>query len=806
MVSRKIKPPCGAAAIRPPLMQRCILLASIRRSIFVLLGITGLAASPAYSQSDNSQSSTSETDQSLQEVVVTAERRESTVQKTPFSITAISGPQLQARGIESLEDLATETAGIEVRSAGPGQTEYDMRGLTSSGGSSATTGFYLNDVPLASPAQPFTGHVAIDPDLFDLNRVEVLRGPQGTLYGAGSMGGTVRLVTNEPVMNKFEAAAQGTISGTSGGGPNYGGSVMVNIPLVDDRLALRIVGTDKYNDGWIDRIVEQPFPIGPTGACGYQTCTRGNVLAGPVVASDPRSNWERLTGGRASLLFQATDDLSVELMGMYQSISMGAFSEVDDPPGVDLLNHYQPFNDPEPFEDTFRVAVADVNYDMKFAKLTSTTSYWNRDSVWSSDVSENWQNFNATVFGFTPFINAPYYNDDPSHQSSEELRLTSEGDGEFQWVVGGFYSNFGSAFIQYIANPAYGAISTGGPAANPLGILYQANEPYYMKQYAAFAETSYQILDSLKATVGIRWYRFNSEQDGKQAGVVTISGNATPSYATVEANQSGANPKVNLSYAPNRNLTVYAQAAKGFRPGGVNVPVSPACTVQPSPSYAPDSLWDFEGGEKARFLDGRVVVNADYYYIIWNKVQEELDQVCGYPFTTNAGTAVSYGPEFELNADVTPELSFSLSGTYTQAYLRSVAAGEAGTTIGATTTLTPGLRLDNVPHYTVNTSASYSVPVSDRYKLLGRITASVIGPQYDISYYTQKLGGYTLLNARVGLLGGALVPYLFVDNLTNRHAVVTINTQEWAIGNPSFDRDAITTPRTFGLDLQYKFH
>jgi outer membrane receptor protein involved in Fe transport len=728
------------------------------------------------------------------------------VQKTPFSITAISGSQLQARGLENMEDLATETMGIQMRSAGPGQTEYDMRGLTSSGGSSATTGFYLNDVPLASPAQPFTGHVAIDPDLFDLNRVEVLRGPQGTLYGAGSMGGTVRLVTNDPVMNKFEAAAQGIVSGTSGGGPNYGASVMMNIPLIDDRLALRVVGTDKYNDGWIDRIVLQPFPIGPTGACGYETCTRGNVLAGTVVASDPRSNWERLRGGRASLLFQATDDLSVELMGMYQSISMGAFSEVDDPPGVDLLSHYQPFNDPEPFGDTFRVASANINYDMSFAKLTSTTSYWNRDSVWSSDVSENWQNFNATVFGFTPFVNAPYYNDDPSHQTSEELRLTSKGNDRFQWVVGGFYSDFGSSFIQYVANPAYGAISTGGAAANPLGILYEASEPYSMKQYAAFAETSYQILESLKATVGIRWYRFDSEQDGKQSGVVTITGNATPSYATVEATQSGANPKVNLSYAPNRDLTLYAQAAKGFRPGGVNVPVSPSCTVQPSPSYAPDSLWDFEAGEKARFFDGRVVVNADYYYIIWNKVQEELDQVCGYPFTTNAGTAVSYGPELEVNADITPDLSLSLSGTYTQAYLRSVAPGEAGTTLGATTTLTPGLRLDNVPRFTLNSSVNYSVPVSDQYKLVSRITASVIGSQYDVSYYTQKLGGYTLFNARLGLQGGTLVPYLFVDNLANKHAIVTINTQEWAIGDPAYDRDAITTPRTFGLELQYRFN
>jgi iron complex outermembrane recepter protein len=785
--------------------------ASRASTILTLLAVMGSLSQPVQAQISDAdmQAQTSNagantnSDQALQEVVVTAERRESTVQKTPFSITAISGQQLESQGLTSMEDVAAQTVGVSMRTSGPGQTEYDMRGTTSSGGAFATTGFYLNDVPLASPASSFTGHVAIDPDLFDLNRIEVLRGPQGTLYGAGSMGGTVRLVTNEPNLNHFEGASDGTVGGTADGGPNWGADLMLNFPLVDDRLALRVVATDKYDDGWIDRAVVQPFPIGPGGACGWESCTRGNVLAGPVVDSFPRSNWERLSGARGELLFQATDSLTFDLLTFYQRITMGAFSEVDNPPGIDYLSRYQPFNIPEPFSDNFRIFAGTITQELGFANLTSATSYWHRDSNWTSDISENFQNFTATAFGFTPMVPLPYWNNDPSSQWSEELRLTSTGSGPFQWVVGGFFSNFYSAFQQYVANPAYAAISIGGPAANPLGVIYAPYQPYYIKQSAGFAEVSYQILPQLKATAGIRWYHYNSKQDSEQSGVFTVTGNASTSYSSVQASESGNNPKINLSYIPDPNLTIYAQAAKGFRPGGVNIPAPPYCTIQPSPSYAPDSLWDYEAGEKARLFDGRLQVNADFYYIVWKNVQEELNQTCGFPYTTNAGTAASYGPELELNAKVTDHLALSLSGTYTQAYLREVASGLG--TLGAVTVLTPGTQLDNVPHYTVNASLVYETQVSGRFRAQARITSTTIGPQYDIAYYTQQLPGYTLLDLRVGLLGGALVPYLFVDNVTNRFAVTTINTEEWSIATPDYTRNIITTPRTFGLNLQYKF-
>src|ERR1700736_3130159 len=197
----------------------------------------------------------------LEEIVVTAEKRESTVQKTPISITAISGVDLQAQGVSDLLTVAQQVPGLSFKTSGPGQTEFEMRGLTSTGGESPTVGFYLDEAALTPPAMAQNGKVVIDPNLFDLNRIEILRGPQGTLYGAGSMGGTIKLVTNAPDPKQIAASVQGIGSGTDGGGFNHTENAMLNLPLLPDVAALRLVGTDKHIEGWIDRDVLNPFPL-----------------------------------------------------------------------------------------------------------------------------------------------------------------------------------------------------------------------------------------------------------------------------------------------------------------------------------------------------------------------------------------------------------------------------------------------------------------------------------------------------------------------------------------------------------------
>src|SRR5882672_10460713 len=234
----------------------------MKQNMSIIMSALSCGTALSFSLSAHAQSAPVADDSSSPaEVVITAQKRSSTVQETPISISAVSGDDLQARGVSSLAALAQGTPGVSLKSEGPSQTEIEMRGMTSSGGNSATVGFYLDDIPLAGPASAQNGHVVIDPDLYDLNRIEILRGPQGTLFGSGSMGGTVRLITNQPNLSQFQSTAQSVLSGTDGGGFNHKDSLMVNLPLLDDTLALRVVGTENHTSGWIDRIVVNPFPL-----------------------------------------------------------------------------------------------------------------------------------------------------------------------------------------------------------------------------------------------------------------------------------------------------------------------------------------------------------------------------------------------------------------------------------------------------------------------------------------------------------------------------------------------------------------
>lgn len=743
---------------------------------------------------------------SLQEVIVTAERRENTVQKTPFSLTAVTGEQLQERGISRLEDLAAQTPGISMKEFSPGQTQYEMRGLPSSGGSSATVGLYVNDIPLAASANSFLGKAAIDPDLFDLERVEVLRGPQGTLYGAGSMGGTIRLITAPANPKEFDAAAQTGVSHTQHGGVNWGASAMVNLPLQDDLLAVRLVGTDKYDHGFIDRIVVSPFPLGSAGTCGFVTCTRGNVQNAPVVAKYDNYNWERLQGGRAAVRYTPTDRLTVDLLAMYQGIHLGGLPQADTSVGLSSLDHYEAADIPDHLVDTFKIYSLNLNYDFDFASFTSTTAKWIHNAWWRTDTTEVSESLDNTYYGESAFYPTPYLNSDSVEQFSEEDRLTSRGDGPFQWVAGIFYSSFTSEVRQYTNTPELAYLTVGGAATNPQGITYEEHTPYYMKQYAVFAEGSYKFTDEWKLTAGVRGYKYTARQDLWVAGLFTATGNLTPTTGITSSQSTGTNPKINLAYTPSADTTLYAQIAKGFRPGGANSPAPAAlCGNTGIPSYGPDSIWDYEVGEKMRFFGGALQVNGDVYYIRWNNVQQLLTLPCSYPFTGNIGTGESYGPELEVTAKVNPYVTLSVAGDYTVAKITSISASLAGNTIGSTEVLRPGLPVLNVPKYSVSEAIDVAIPVADRWKITGRLTATTTGPFYDIDYYVAQLPSYTLADLRLGLAHGRWSGFLYLNNLTNKIAALTIGTHSWSSPTPAVQQASVNQPRTVGMELNYKF-
>jgi len=734
------------------------------------------------------------------EIVVTAEKRNSTVQSTPISMTALSGAQMEARGVTDLQAVVRDVPGISMRTAGAGQTELEMRGLASSGGSSPTVGFYLDEVPLSPPAAALNGKVVIDPDLYDLNRVEVLRGPQGTLYGSGSMGGTIKLITNEPKLDRLEGSYDINVGATQAGSMSGGGDLMINLPLIKNTLALRLVGTEKYTGGWIDRIAGgADFPLETGTGCGNSSgtwagygCVRGNVDAASVSKVTKDVNWARRSNVHGTLLFQPDSNLSITLNGMFQRTISGGYSEYDQ--GASQLAHYQPYDFAEPFADTFWLGAGTIKYDAGSVQITAATSYWHRVEQQTMDATELVQNLLALgsypgPIGFTER--------DTSKQFSQELRFASKTSSPFQWVGGVFYSNLVSTWADNDASTAYADYSVGGAAENPEGIVYRSSNPYRMKQFAAFGEASYKLTPALKATVGLRYYYFKTHVDMWQQGIGTASGNATPTALGVDTTASGVNPRFNLSYIPDPRLTIYGTVAKGFRPGGVSLPAPPqTCGVQPV-SYGPDSVWSYEVGEKAKLADGKVSLNTDFYVMNWSGVQQVVSPPCGYPYTTNAGTARAYGPEAELSVRPIEDVVASLSGSITTAKIVSVAPGAAG--------IVNGQPILNIPATTLNGSLSYTHHFQPDLTLTARVSDNYVGRSYDIAYTQQRLPAYNLVDLRFVLSHNARNLTFYVSNLTNVRAQLTVNNTSFAWLTPSLTRVSTNQPRTFGLVWANKF-
>jgi outer membrane receptor protein involved in Fe transport len=768
----------------------------------------------------------------VSEIVVTAQRRESNLQTTPVSVTAVTGADLQARGISSLASLAQGTPGVSLKSEGPSQTEIEMRGMTSSGGNSATVGFYLDDVPLTGPANAQNGHVVIDPDLYDLNRIEMLRGPQGTLFGSGSMGGTVRLITNQPDPSGYHASAETTLSGTEGGSFNHDENFMVNIPLVPDKLALRIVGTENYTSGWIDRIVADPFPlVSPTGT------VRGDVAAAPIEAQYPGSNAYQLYGARVSLLWQPTPNLSITPGFFYETSTQNGPSAYDSvsatnsAPGGGLA-HYQPFDIAEPLTDQIRIYSLNVKYDFKWFDLTSSTAYWSRVSIQTEEASEA---FNNPDTGVTLYSNygpgnpgAGYYGPngsgpetgverDPSSQFSEELRLASNGAGRLNWVAGLYYSHFDSLWTMDGTTPNFSSYMDLGslqPATTPN--WFDAYEPTRLSQYAAYVDATYALTDALKVELGGRVnysdYHFSSCISGWGSAL----GAATPSCTgPISQYNTSFNPKLTLSYTFSPDLMTYATVASGFRPGGANALYPTTGQVWgaafaamnytsgkwPS-TYAPDHVWSYEIGEKARFLDRRLIVNASVYYEHWSNIQLEA-----YPddwaLNINGNYANVYGGEVDVLAILGAGFSLEVSGGYVHEYLDG----------GPHWVITPVHTLPDVAPESGTVSLSYSRPLTDSLTFTAKLENSYTGQRYSLAFPVPynafgayiPMAAYDLTNVRVGVkVRDAWTVAAFVDNVFNKHAQLeSLYTENLA--SAAFNQIVTNQPLTAGVDVAYHF-
>ena len=747
----------------------------------------------------------------LEEIVVTAEKREATIETTAISITALSGADIQNRGFTDLASLMQTVPGVSMRTSGPGMTEFEMRGVASNGGNSPTVGFYFDDTSLTAQAATNEGKIVISPDLYDLNRVEVLRGPQGTLYGSGSMGGTIKLVPNAPNPELFESSAEVKFADTDHGGFDHAENAMVNMPFWGDKAALRIVGSYSLDAGWIDRVVIAPgqFPF-PTGLVNGAYTVRGNVLAAPIATEYHNVNDVEKTALRLSAVFKPIDGLVITPGYFYQKLRSSGLPYIDNTPGTDAF--YQPFDTVERFRDEFRLEALSVKYHNDAFEISSASAYWTRHAPLIQDTAESWTTGLAPagigINGFGPgngnLGQAYAHEENQSHQTTEELRVSSVGDTRFKWLIGYFYSDFVSPWD--IVFPSQSGASNPNIGTND---LFSYFTPFKILQQSVFGEVTYNITEPFSVTVGARRYHYNSAVYLDQFGGLT----ATVVQTAIESEQ-GVTPKVTLAYQFDKNLLAYATAAKGFRPGGGTGPVPTSgplsCETQlqheynsrgafvPGPlQFKSDNVWSYELGEKWRSSDNRITVNSAAYFERWNAVQQSNSlSSCGYVYTANAGDAQVYGGELEVNAVVVHDLDASANFSYSHSSLVSTSLVDAG--------FNPGTPVQQVPKWTGTLALSYRHNLTEELALTARAESTYVGSRTDATYAINTLPSYDLTNVRVGIDERRWSAVLFVNNVADKRAILNNITQA-AVNLADYNRAAVNQPRTAGIDLNYRF-
>jgi outer membrane receptor protein involved in Fe transport len=677
-------------------------------------------------------------------------------------------------------------------------------------------GFYLDDIPLTSPASAQNGKVVIDPTLYDLAQVEVLRGPQGTLYGSSSMGGTIKLITNKPKLGKWEASAELTGSGTQDGGFNHGENAMINVPL-SGTLALRAVVSQSNTSGFIDRVVvaDGDFPVATNGGA-----TRGNVAAPPVATDYKGSNAQNMIGTRVTLLWKPDANLTVTPTFFYQRTHANGPSDIDSDPGT--LAHYQPFDVAEPYTDEIAIGAMTINYRFPTFEITSSTSYWHRKSTMTQDNSENLPSVgggfgvttnSASYYGANGTGSIDAFETDPSQQFSQELRFTSTTNGPFKWLAGAYFASFQSTWNLETDVPNAAAFGSSTP------IIFSLSEPTHIKQYAGFGELSYAPTDKLHVTVGLRGYHYDTTLDMITGGYGSPTVDSSYITQHVVQKSSGVNPKFDLSYQATPDAMVYATIARGFRPGGGNQPL-PASNLSTATqfqqgmyntlvglgyangsapnAYGPDHLWSYEIGEKVKLFDRHLRINSSVYFEDWQNIQMELLPQ-GYPLFDNAADAKIYGGEIEAQAVLTDNLSLGGQIGYTHATLDQASHG-----------LSAGQLLPDVPKYSGGANVTYNRPLDDAHDFTFRVDETYVGARVGLATYqgmvnnsNAPLPGYNLVNVRTGVSAKAgWNVALFITNLTNKHATLE-NAAQLGLPNASYNRVVTNQPRTFGVDLTW---
>jgi iron complex outermembrane recepter protein len=730
-------------------------------------------ASPAADQAEQQPSE-------IGEVIVTARKSSERLQDVPLSITALSSENLERAGTRSIADIGRETPGLNVVSVGPGQNQLIIRGVSSSGGV-PTVGFYIDDTPIESVGNVAGG--AMDPALFDLDHVEVLRGPQGTLYGASSMGGTVKYVTGQPNLTATQAAVTTTLSGTNGGGPNYEVRGLLNVPLMPDLAAVRVAVFYRDDDGYIDR-----YPINPNHYL--------QALSGPVTK---HVNTEKSYGARLSVEVKANDILSITPSIWLQRTDLGAPFTVDDPPGS-LRNMIQTRDVDEPITDELSLFALTVAADLGSVHLTSSTSYRDR----RFDAVEDDSKVNDYYFSPEPqsyVYPVSFDNYFANHDFAEELRGTARL-GVAHGLLGLFYLHQrNDTFLDFPISPGYNA-AFGSPFGD--APFFVETDTKQVVQRAAFGELNVDVTKNLEATVGLRVFGITQEDHSISTGVFN---GPTTTVGNGSSTDHGITPKYEVSYRFTPDVLAYTSATKGFRQGGPIDDFGSICNAdlpavgldKPPTSFKADSIWNYEVGAKTSWLDRRLSANAGVYYIDWTNIQQlVLLPRCGLEFTGNFGRATSKGSELELQYTPVSGLHLSVGTAYNEAKLVSTVAGAQGH---------PGDTLENAPRWTGSASVDYTLTFNAATSAYGRVDFSTTSREYntfDSSSIYYNSGGYSLANLRVGAMHSGWDTALVVQNAFDKHAETALPVS-YAADLPTTRRVSVNRPRTIGLQVKFGF-
>lgn len=757
------------------------------------------------------------------EIIVTATLRDSSLQDIPFSINAQTAEDLQRSGATTLEEISRNVAGLTIQNLGPGQSQVSVRGVSAGQvvrdqpGVKEQVGIYLdNSVISLSLFTP-------DLDFFDINRVETLRGPQGTLFGAGSIGGTIRYITNQPKLGKVEGQVEGNINFVDG--DDTGGYIKgaINLPL-GDKVAVRAVGYYTRFGGFIDALTE--------GGAIDEDVNTGNRY-----------------GGRIAVTFQPTENVSFTPRIVWQRLDYGGFNREEvfnlyaNPftttrPPVTFRERQQFLQIDEAFKDETLIADATLNVGLDGVDITAIGSYTNRDILVSRDASALTGSVSVDLGFPDAAVLLPSNLRDTTDLETYtgEVRLSSNGDGPLQWLVGGFYAKVDRQYAQRLPTPGYDAVTdavlgagTSAAVANgfPADSPFNSDLPYDIEQYAFFGEASYDFTDALTFTAGGRYYDFSETR------VITTGGLfANGDTGQVDRTSSnGFTPRFLLSWQATDNVTVNAQASRGFRLGGVNDPLNtPLCTPEDLAifggfqDYSDEKLWNYELGVKSQ---GRnFTFNAAAFYTDISNLQVTLDAgSCSSRIVFNVPSAHTAGIEFEFAAQPLTGLDLSVSGTVLEARFDSTVTDGTGALIGG---IRKGNRLASTPEFTIAANAGYTFPLSDGLDAFLRASFQHVGSRYtqpsdqennprsfvsglpfggatgnDATVVDLELDSYQLVDISAGLeFDSGLGITAYVSNLFDENARLAFDRERGGRARLGFSTNQ---PRTYGITVRQSF-